>query len=49
MAGIQSFRGTLVRMGEPCHILIVLKAIREKIGKTFGEVVEMLLEGKKGR
>ncbi len=33
-----------VRMGEPCHILIVLKEIREKIGKTFGDEVEVTLE-----
>jgi len=33
-----------VRMGEPCHILGVLKEIREKIGKTFGDEVEVTLE-----
>jgi len=33
-----------VRMGEPCHILIVLKEIRERIGKTFGDEVEVTLE-----
>jgi hypothetical protein len=33
-----------VRMGVPCHILIVLKEIREKIGKTFGDEVEVTLE-----
>jgi hypothetical protein len=38
------YRGTLVRMGEPCHILVVLKEIREKIGKTFGDEVEVTLE-----
>jgi uncharacterized protein YdeI (YjbR/CyaY-like superfamily) len=31
-------------MGEPCHILIVLKEIREKIGKVFGDEVEVTLE-----
>ncbi len=40
----EPYRGTLVRMGEPCHILIVIKAIREKIGKTFGDEVEVILE-----
>ena len=40
----EPYRGTLVRMGEPCHILIVLKDIREKIGKTFGDEVEVTLE-----
>ena len=33
-----------VRMGEPCHILIVLKEIREKIGKTFGDEGEATLD-----
>jgi uncharacterized protein YdeI (YjbR/CyaY-like superfamily) len=30
-------------MGEPCHILIVLKEIRQKIGKDFGDEVEVTL------
>jgi hypothetical protein len=40
----EPYRGTLVRMGEPFHVLIVLKEIREKIGKTFGDEVEIKLE-----
>jgi len=40
----QPYRGTLVRMGEPCHILIVLKEIRQKIGKDFGNQVEVTVE-----
>jgi hypothetical protein len=40
----EPYRGTLVRMGEPCHILIVLKGIRAKIGKDFGDGVEITLE-----
>ena len=40
----EPYRGTLVRMGVPCHILIVLKEIREKIGKTFSDEVEVTLE-----
>jgi hypothetical protein len=45
-AGIegQPYRGTLVRMGGPHHMLIVLKAIREKIGKSFGDRVKVTLE-----
>jgi hypothetical protein len=35
----QPYRGTLVRMGEPYHVLIVLKEIRQKIGKEFGDEV----------
>jgi hypothetical protein len=40
----QPYRGTLVRMGEPYHILIVLKGIRQKIGKDIGDEVEVVLE-----
>ncbi len=37
------YRGTLVRMGGPTHILVVLKAIREKIGKGVGESVRVVI------
>ena len=40
----EPYRGTLVRMGEPFHILIVLTEIRQKIGKTFGDQVEVTIE-----
>ena len=40
----ESYRGTLVRMGMPQHVLIVLKEIREKIGKSFGDEVTVELE-----
>jgi Bacteriocin-protection, YdeI or OmpD-Associated/Domain of unknown function (DUF1905) len=40
----EPYRGTLVRMGEPYHILIVLKEIRQKIGKDFGNEVVVVLE-----
>jgi hypothetical protein len=40
----ESYRGSLVRMGEPGHILGVLKDIRRKIGKDFGDDVEVTLE-----
>lgn len=40
----EPYRGTLVRMGKPYHVLIVLKGIREKIGKTFGDEVEVTVE-----
>jgi hypothetical protein len=39
----QPYRGTLVRMGEPCHILPVLKEIRARIGKRVGGEVEVTL------
>jgi hypothetical protein len=38
------YRGTLVRMGSPCHLLLVLKEIRQKIGKSFGDEIEVELE-----
>ncbi len=40
----EPYRGTLVRMSEPCHLLIVLKEIRQKIGKNFGDEVEVTVE-----
>jgi len=38
------YRGWLVRMGGPKHILIILKGIREQIGKTFGDQVKITVE-----
>lgn len=38
------YRGTLVRMGGPNHILIILEGIREQIGKTFGDEVKVSVE-----
>lgn len=40
----EPYRGTLVRMGSPHHMLLVLKEIREKIGKSFGDEVAIELE-----
>ena len=40
----EPYRGTLVRMGDLYHILIVLKGIRQKTGKDIGEEVEVVLE-----
>lgn len=40
----EPYRGTLVRMGSPNHMLLVLKEIREKIGKSFGDEVVIELE-----
>ncbi|MCB0851749.1 MAG: DUF1905 domain-containing protein [Bacteroidetes bacterium] len=39
-----SYRGSLVKMGMPCHVLPVLKEIREKLGKTHGNFVTVELE-----
>lgn len=38
------YRGTLVRMGTECHILGILKDIREQSGKDIGEAVRVTLE-----
>jgi hypothetical protein len=40
----EPYRGTLVRMGTPHHMLLVLKEIREKIGKSVGDEVSVELE-----
>jgi len=39
-----SYRGTLVRMGTECHLLLILKSIREQVGKTFGDEVKITME-----
>src|SRR5215831_996444 len=38
------YRGLLVRMGGPNHMLIILKGIREQIGKSFGDKVKVTVE-----
>src|SRR5512139_2764918 len=38
------YRGSMVRMGSECHLLLVLKEIREQIGKTFGDEIEVTVE-----
>ncbi len=40
----QPYRGSLVRMGSDCHILGVLKEIRQKIGKSVGDEIEVTVE-----
>lgn len=40
----EPYSGSLANMGTGCHILIVLKAIREKIGKQVGDSVHVILE-----
>jgi hypothetical protein len=39
-----SYRGSLVRMGTECHLLLILKEIRQQIGKTFGDEVEITVQ-----
>jgi bacteriocin resistance YdeI/OmpD-like protein/uncharacterized protein DUF1905 len=38
------YRGLLTRMGTEHHILIILKGIREQIGKTFGDEIKITVE-----
>lgn len=40
----EPYRGTLVRYGSPYHMLLVLKEIRERIGKDVGDKVSIELE-----
>jgi len=38
------YRGSMVRMGLPKHILLILKEIREKLGKGAGDFVRAAVE-----
>jgi len=38
------YRGLLVRMGTDYHMLLILKGIRERIGKTFGDEIKVTVE-----
>jgi hypothetical protein len=39
-----AYRGSLVRMGSECHLMPVLKEIRQQIGKNIGDEIEVSLE-----
>jgi hypothetical protein len=39
-----SYRGILTRMGTECHILGIRKDIRQQIGKTFGNEIQVTVE-----
>jgi len=38
------YRGILSRMGTERHLLVILKEIREKVGRTFGDEVKITVE-----
>ena len=38
------YRGSIVRMGSPDHILLIRKDIREKIDKTVGDIIKIEVE-----
>lgn len=37
------YRGQVVKMKTPCYIIGVIKRIRKQIGKSFGDMVEVVL------
>ena len=40
----EAYRGSMVRMGTPRHILLILKEIREKLGKGPGDRIRVTVE-----
>lgn len=40
----EPYRGTLVRMRTECHILGILKEIRQKVGKDIGDQILVVVE-----
>lgn len=38
------YRGQVVKMGTPCYIIGITKAIRKAIGKNFGDTVKVTIE-----
>lgn len=40
----EPYRGSMVRMGRPKHMLLILKEIREKIGKGKGDKIRVTVE-----
>jgi bifunctional DNA-binding transcriptional regulator/antitoxin component of YhaV-PrlF toxin-antitoxin module len=38
------YRGSMVKMGTECHILLMLKEIRERLGKDRGDIVHVTVE-----
>ena len=40
----EAYRGSMVRMGTPKHLLLILKEIREKLGKGPGDRIRVTVE-----
>lgn len=38
------YRGSLVRMGSDCHMLLILKEIRTQLGKSAGDKLDVVVE-----
>lgn len=43
------YRGQVVKMGTPCYIIGVTRQIRRQIGKSFGDVVEVVIREREAR
>ena len=43
----EKYKGILVRMGTPCHIIGVRKDIRAKINKQPGDIVKVTIKERK--
>lgn len=44
----EPYDGQVVKMGTPGYIIGVTKAVRKKIGKTFGDTISVTIIAKKG-
>lgn len=40
----EPYKGILVRMGTPCHIIGIQKAVRAKIGKQSGDIIKVTIK-----
>ena len=40
----EEYRGSIVRMGMPCYIIGITKDIRNKIGKSYGDIISVEVE-----
>jgi hypothetical protein len=38
------YRGSLMKMGFPCHVLGITKEVREKLGKNPGDTIKVVIE-----
>ncbi len=38
------YRGSIVRMGMPCYMIGITKEIRNKLGKTYGDIISVQIE-----
>ena len=43
------YRGQVVKMGTPCYIIGVTRQIRRQIGKSFGDVVEVVIRERESK